>query len=105
MIRTSTAKLVYYAGQDYGELYDLETDPDEVVNLWDDVDHLPLRMALESRLLAFLTRSVYMNSGYKTQDPKPCYRKRFPQTNAPGNRLLQGSFDTLEEPWAQAAKE
>lgn len=48
---------------------------------------------------------MYMNAGYKTRDPQPCYRKRFPQTNFPGNRLLQGSFDTLDEPWAQAAKE
>jgi len=105
MVRTQAAKLIHYAGQEYGELYDLQSDPDETVNLWHDPEHLPNRIELESRLLKFLTCSVYMNAGYKTQDPQPCYRKRFPQTNFPGNRLLQGSFDTLNEPWAQAAKE
>ena len=29
-------KLTYYAGQDYGELYDRYQDPEEFENLWDE---------------------------------------------------------------------
>lgn len=35
-IRTRDMKLVFYGGRDYGELYDLAADPDEMRNRWDD---------------------------------------------------------------------
>ena len=34
MIRSKTHKLVYYIGQEQGELYDLVADPHELDNLW-----------------------------------------------------------------------
>jgi len=36
MWRTRTHKIVVYHGQAFGELYDLEKDPDEFENLWDE---------------------------------------------------------------------
>jgi hypothetical protein len=36
MYRDTRYKLSVYHGSDYGELYDLESDPDEFENLWDD---------------------------------------------------------------------
>ncbi|HIL09067.1 MAG TPA: DUF4976 domain-containing protein [Candidatus Latescibacteria bacterium] len=36
MARTEAWKLVFYPGEAYGELYDLERDPDELYNLYDD---------------------------------------------------------------------
>jgi arylsulfatase len=36
MLRTDRYKLVVYHGHEVGELYDLEADPDEFHNLWDD---------------------------------------------------------------------
>jgi arylsulfatase A-like enzyme len=36
MIRTRDDKIVVYHGLEQGELYDLENDPDEFENLWDD---------------------------------------------------------------------
>jgi uncharacterized sulfatase len=44
-------KLTVHFNQPYGELYDLETDPEEYVNLWDDPDSQDLKRDL---LLAFL---------------------------------------------------
>ena len=36
MMRSDTHKLVYYTGQEAGELYDLVADPHELDNLWDE---------------------------------------------------------------------
>jgi len=47
MIRDRRYKLSVYHGIDHGELYDLETDPCEYVNLWDD----PAFLAIKCRLM------------------------------------------------------
>ena len=39
-------KLVIYHGHNVGELYDLQEDPHEFVNLWDDHDMASIKMAL-----------------------------------------------------------
>ncbi len=48
---TERYKLTVHYGQAYGELYDLQDDPDEYVNLWDKPDRQDLKRDL---LLAFL---------------------------------------------------
>ena len=45
---TERWKLTTYAGQPYGEVYDLHEDPDEFVNLWEDV---PRRRELQAEFL------------------------------------------------------
>jgi len=49
MVRTERYKLIHYHGEMYGELYDLETDPDEYINLWSK--EMELREELERLLL------------------------------------------------------
>ncbi len=44
-------KLVVYHGRDYGELYDLQADPDQYRNLWDDPDHREVRWGLLRKLI------------------------------------------------------
>ncbi len=44
-------KLTWYAGQDYGELYDREADPREKVNRWEDSAYLEVRARLLGTLL------------------------------------------------------
>lgn len=46
MLRTETEKIVVYHGTDQGELYDLESDPDEFENLWHSPDHQPMKLRL-----------------------------------------------------------
>ena len=64
-IRTKTHKLIYYYGCDYEgeyrtppgwELYDLENDPKELVNLYDDPAHTDTVTDLKKRLAALRTR-------------------------------------------------
>jgi arylsulfatase A-like enzyme len=64
-IRTKTHKLIYFYGCDYEggyqtppgwELYDLESDPGEDVNLYDDPGSAPLVAELKERLADLRTR-------------------------------------------------
>lgn len=56
-IRTESYKLVYYPGKDFGELYDLEHDPDEFINLYnDDAFKNQVQMMKEKLLDAYACR-------------------------------------------------
>ena len=48
---TDRYRLTAYSGQTYGELFDLQEDPDEVHNLWDEAGHAGLRDELRVALL------------------------------------------------------
>ncbi|MBI1293745.1 sulfatase-like hydrolase/transferase [bacterium] len=46
MYRDHRYKLVVYHGHELGELYDLDEDPNEFTNLWDDPDHAAIKSIL-----------------------------------------------------------
>jgi len=50
MVRTDRYKLVRWHGLDVGELYDLEADPEETDNRWDDPDYRSVRLDVMDRL-------------------------------------------------------
>jgi arylsulfatase len=60
MLRHGAHKIVVHHGDPAttrkrdGELYDLEVDPDELVNLWHQVEFSELRMSMQERLLDVL---------------------------------------------------
>lgn len=76
MIRSRTHKLVYYIGQSYGELYDLQADPDELQNVWDDSAYADVKTELHLSLLDWFAASNYQNGGYKEGRRK--YEPRWP---------------------------
>lgn len=77
MMRSPTHKLVYYIGQEAGELYDLAADPNELDNLWNSPAHADLKNELRARLLEWLAGSVYYNAGYRQNRAKQ-YWLRWP---------------------------
>ena len=52
MMVTDRYKLVAYLDQEYGELYDLERDPNQYDNLWDSAKHRELQQTLLARICA-----------------------------------------------------
>ena len=51
MIRSERWKLVHFLDQDYGQLFDLSADPDEVNNLWDDAGLADVKRQLLDAML------------------------------------------------------
>ena len=43
-------RMTLWEGQDFGELYDLDNDPGEIANLWDDAGHRAVRKDLMERM-------------------------------------------------------
>ena len=50
MVRTERYKLVAFHGEPLGELYDLEADPTETVNLWNDQTYAPVKLDMLQKL-------------------------------------------------------
>lgn len=63
MIRNDKWKLVHFVDESYGLLIDLEKDPDEFNNLWDDPKYASIKNELLVTLLNWRVRS-----GVQTQD-------------------------------------
>ena len=58
MVRTRRHKLVVYHGHGLGELFDMQDDPGEFTNLWDDPKHADLRLELLTRSFDALAFAV-----------------------------------------------
>jgi arylsulfatase A-like enzyme len=54
---TERYRLTWYAGQPYGELFDLQEDPQELYNRWDDAGYRPVRDELVAHLLDLVVMS------------------------------------------------
>jgi arylsulfatase A-like enzyme len=87
MMRTATHKLVYYPGQAEGEFYDLQADPDELWNRWDDAALAEAKNQMLLRMLEWMVTSNYYNAGYKRTRTKQ-YEMRWP---TPSNSRLHGA--------------
>ncbi|MFH1927391.1 MAG: sulfatase-like hydrolase/transferase [Chloroflexota bacterium] len=51
---TERYKLTCYSGHDFGELFDLQEDPDELHNLWDVPEHQTLKLEMKAKLLEMI---------------------------------------------------
>ncbi len=57
MVRNRGWKLVHFLDEPFGQLFDLENDPDEVNNLWDAPEHSSKKQALLDALREWRIRS------------------------------------------------
>ena len=62
MIRNTRWKLVTFSGSDEGQLFDLESDPKEMVNLWQSSEHKSQKQKMLADLLKW-----HQNSAYRTR--------------------------------------
>ncbi len=69
MVRGARHKLVHFKGAPYGQLFDLESDPAEVVDRWDDP-----ALAGEKQALLDVLRDWLIESNYRTRDWMAPYR-------------------------------
>lgn len=69
MVREKRWKLVHLLGCDEGQLFDLESDPDEMRNLWDDPDHSVQKARLKDVMLEWLVAS-----NFNTRDRMAAFR-------------------------------
>ena len=63
MVRTQRWKLVHFLNESFGQLFDLENDPEENNNLWSSQNHGAVRQELMDKLLLWR-----MESQIKTQN-------------------------------------
>jgi arylsulfatase A-like enzyme len=59
MIRSQTHKLIYFVGNQTGQLFDLIGDPKETRNLWADPSYAGVRGELTAELLDWLYTDIY----------------------------------------------
>ncbi len=72
MRRDKELKLVWYTGDQYGELYDIENDPGETRNLWENPEYISKRDRLLHALKEWLAMSMLranMKPSEKAQQP------------------------------------
>jgi arylsulfatase len=68
-LTTAEWKLTVYATRSYGELYDRQNDPAEMVNLWGHPDYAQIKQELIHRLLNETLCSIDMRGG-RVQHPR-----------------------------------
>jgi arylsulfatase len=71
MRRDRRYKLVWYLGEQAGELYDLVKDPDELVNLWDSADHAAIRAERVALIQEEMIRNMVHAQSRPMEKPQP----------------------------------
>jgi arylsulfatase A-like enzyme len=57
MVRTKRWKLVHFLNEEFGQLFDLEKDPEEANNLWSSTSHSAVRQEMMDKLLLWRMQS------------------------------------------------
>ena len=69
MIRSKRYKLIEYIGKDNGQLFDLESDPDELKDVWSDPDYVEAKNKLRKDLTDwFITSTVDATGWWKSPE-------------------------------------
>ena len=92
MVRYEQYKMVYYPGKPYGELYNLEEDPNEQDNLWDKLENSSIKRDLKDLLLEW---------AFTSEDPMPLPIRPDHQDMTPRQYELHqgGTLEQTVQPW------
>jgi arylsulfatase A-like enzyme len=92
MVRYREFKMVYYPGKPYGELYNLQEDPDEQRNLWDALEGSALKRELKDLLLDW---------AFMSEDAMPLPVRPDHQDMSPRETVLHqgGTREAERQPW------
>jgi hypothetical protein len=71
MRREKRWKLVWYLGEKEGELYDLLSDPDELVNLWNSEKYSTIRRDQETLIQEEMIRNMVQAQSRSMEKPQP----------------------------------
>ena len=72
MIRSKRYKLIEYIGKDNGQLFDLESDPDELKDVWSDPDYAEAKTTLRKDLTDWFITSTVDATGWWMQGSIDC---------------------------------
>lgn len=89
MVRTETRRMIHYAGQPYGEYYDMESDPWELNNLWTDPARQEEIRQLRMDYLEWREVSTYLGSIERCRRG-PKERRKWPAFFPDDPYFLQG---------------
>ena len=70
-ITTENWRLTYYLNEIFGELIDRKNDPDELCNLWDNIEYAAVKQDLLNQLMQEILASIDMANGRKQQPSAP----------------------------------
>lgn len=83
MIRSQRYKLVHFVDSDEGQLFDMDNDPKEIDNLWDDPAYQATRQELITEILKWRIRSSLKTQGWTLASVKlGANSGRTPESNA-----------------------
>ncbi len=71
MRREKRWKLVWYLGEKEGELYDLHSDPDELINLWNMEKYSAIRKDQENLIQEEMIRNMVQAQSRSMEKPQP----------------------------------
>lgn len=67
MVRNDGWKLVHFLEEPWGQLFNLNADPNEVNNLWDDPDAVPTKREMLDTLREWRMRSAYVTKDWAAE--------------------------------------
>jgi len=92
MIRWERYKMVYYAGKTYGELYNLEEDPNEFNNLWECPEYDLLKHDLKGKILDWYAMTA-------ATDLKPVRKDHYDNTELEYDMVAGGTKLKEHQSW------
>lgn len=95
MVREGHHKLVHLVDDDFGELFNLEAEPDEQINLWDESAHRAFRDRLIGKFLEWRTLRPLESQGFTEACCCAALQMALPKVVQASGQFQEGSHTRL----------